>query len=52
MKTLFQLLALLAVPAAAHAQVMDAIRLPEPETLSLLAIGAVAIVLAKRRGKR
>lgn len=52
MKTLFRLLALLAVPMAAHAQVADTFPVPEPETISLLAIGVVVIALAKRGRNR
>ncbi|MEJ2653680.1 MAG: PEP-CTERM sorting domain-containing protein [Gammaproteobacteria bacterium] len=50
MRRLIQLLVLLAAPMAAYAQ-PDTVPVPEPETLSLLAIGALAIVLARLRRK-
>jgi hypothetical protein len=50
MRTLIQLLILFAAPVAAFAQPDEII--PEPETLSLLAIGAVAMVLSTWRRKK
>ncbi|MEJ2653681.1 MAG: PEP-CTERM sorting domain-containing protein [Gammaproteobacteria bacterium] len=52
MRKLIQLVVLFAVPAAAYAQVTDFIAVPEPETFSLLAIGAVALVLSTVRRRK
>ena len=49
MRKLLQMLALLAAPAAAFA---DTVSVPEPETLSLLGIGAAAMLFASWRRKK
>lgn len=51
MRTLIQLLVLLAAPMAAYAA-DDFISVPEPETFSLLAIGAAAMALSAWRRKK
>ena len=52
MRKLIQLFTLFAAPIAAHATALaDTATVPEPETLSLLAIGAVAMFLSTRRKK-
>ena len=40
----------LAIPAIAYAS--PSIPLPEPETMALLGIGAVALIIARWRGKK
>lgn len=49
MRILIQLLVLLAAPITVYA---DTFPLPEPETLSLLGIGAVAMLLTTMRRKK
>jgi len=53
MRVLVQLLTLLVTPLAAYADAFpgDAINLPEPETLALFGIGAVALLLSAKRKK-
>jgi len=50
MTKLIPLFLLFSAPVAAYADPSDTI--PEPETLSLLAIGAVALMLSKVRRKK
>ena len=50
MKAWFAAAALCALPTVAFAGTLRP--LPEPETLGLIAIGAVALVIAKTRGRK
>jgi len=52
MKILIQMLALLAAPLAAYAVPADFVNVPEPETFSLLGIGAVALALTTLSKKK
>jgi hypothetical protein len=51
MRTLTQLFVLFAVPMAAYAN-PDFVNVPEPETISLLGIGAMALMLSTLRTKK
>ena len=48
-KNVFAAILTLAIPALAYAG--PGVPLPEPETMALLGIGAVALVIARWRGK-